>query len=672
MAWRNLADPGAATERDRIRCQRLLLEFLYKPSMPRLKPLSTDAEEESALLFHESELDDWRPVAAALAAGANPAAAAKAKRGPTPQDIARGKIWNMLPEAAREVARRAADAAAPKAGPVVKKGLSPPKATGVEKKTVGLAPDQARDLIAALNDLVEGQPLLLLAALSEAVRARNKEGEELAERLREFLPGHHPWSGYDFKHHSRLFNRALLEAALPRGLRPRAPSAGPVRILAYRSRGEFIGEIALLDSRPRRVTCVALSHAPDDPRREVGPVQLVRIGKDLFEELNRSDAFHRRVETVAVELRATTVSRSQNQDPRNEAVVLPGPRVRQEVAALIPTTRAEDLGLIQGRRLMLVDLDRCTRCDECVQACVATHDDGHSRLFLDGPRVGKYLVPATCRSCLDPVCMIGCPVGSIHRGDNGQMLIRDWCIGCGMCAEQCPYAAIQMHDVGIVPDVAHTWQFRSLPATTRAGPECFQGGRDWRVGSAPFVNDREFRWLLGAEGPTADRAVLFRYVVKVEHSGVGTDRRFRLNVTSADEGVMVWINGVPVINLPGSRSPDEDGPVLKRERRGVGWEFEAELSSRDLRAGQNVLAVRIGSLPPEGALLLKLRLDEVRPAETMMGFEEDTAEKLITQRAVVCDLCSTQYGQRPACVTACPHDAAIRIDSRAMLEPAEG
>src|SRR5207247_3355911 len=69
------------------------------------------------------------------------------------------------------------------------------------------------------------------------------------------------------------------------------------------------------------------------------------------------------------------------------------------------TDRFEDLGLIQGQRLMLIDLEKCTRCDECVKACVETHDDHRTRLFLDGPRFGKYLVPVSCRSCLDPVCM---------------------------------------------------------------------------------------------------------------------------------------------------------------------------------------------------------------------------------------------------------------------------
>ena len=54
---------------------------------------------------------------------------------------------------------------------------------------------------------------------------------------------------------------------------------------------------------------------------------------------------------------------------------------------------------VKRRQLVTIDLDRCTRCDECVRACVATHTDGRTRLFLDGPRFGKYLVPTACRSC---------------------------------------------------------------------------------------------------------------------------------------------------------------------------------------------------------------------------------------------------------------------------------
>ena len=43
---------------------------------------------------------------------------------------------------------------------------------------------------------------------------------------------------------------------------------------------------------------------------------------------------------------------------------------------------------------------------------------------------------------------------------------------------------------------------------------------------------------------------------------------------------------------------------------------------------------------------------------------EEVREKLVTDRAVVCDLCSTLSGQTPACVRACPHDAAMRVNAR--------
>ena len=36
---------------------------------------------------------------------------------------------------------------------------------------------------------------------------------------------------------------------------------------------------------------------------------------------------------------------------------------------------------------------------------------------------------------------------------------------------------------------------------------------------------------------------------------------------------------------------------------------------------------------------------------------------LVSQQAVVCDQCSTLSGDRHACVYACPHEAAMRIDA---------
>ena len=102
-----------------------------------------------------------------------------------------------------------------------------------------------------------------------------------------------------------------------------------------------------------------------------------------------------------------------------------------------------ELNLYNSQNTLLIDLERCTRCDECVKACSDAHD-GVARFTRDGPRFGKYLVTMACRSCTDPKCMVGCPVGSIRRTDSLEIQIEDWCIGCERCANQCPFGNINM------------------------------------------------------------------------------------------------------------------------------------------------------------------------------------------------------------------------------------
>jgi Fe-S-cluster-containing hydrogenase component 2 len=73
-----------------------------------------------------------------------------------------------------------------------------------------------------------------------------------------------------------------------------------------------------------------------------------------------------------------------------------------------------------------------------------------------------------------------------------------------------------------------------------------------------------------------------------------------------------------------------------------------------------------GKAPAHGDAIFSLRLDAVpeggaRTKEVLEGVGK--AEfKLVTHRAAVCDLCSDLPGQQPACVTSCPHDAAIRTN----------
>ncbi|MCW1925189.1 cyclic nucleotide-binding domain-containing protein [Luteolibacter arcticus] len=101
-----------------------------------------------------------------------------------------------------------------------------------------------------------------------------------------------------------------------------------------------------------------------------------------------------------------------------------------------------------GTQSMVIDMDRCTRCDDCVRACAATHD-GNPRFLRHGPMVDNLMVANACMHCVDPVCMIGCPTGAIHRVSvGGEVVINpSTCIGCGICAANCPYDAIRMVEV---------------------------------------------------------------------------------------------------------------------------------------------------------------------------------------------------------------------------------
>lgn len=103
---------------------------------------------------------------------------------------------------------------------------------------------------------------------------------------------------------------------------------------------------------------------------------------------------------------------------------------------------------INGTATMLIDLDRCTRCDDCVRACASGHNN-NPRFIRHGKIHDHHMIANACMHCADPVCMIGCPTGAIHRSEGGgEVVINDvTCIGCGTCANSCPYENIRLVNV---------------------------------------------------------------------------------------------------------------------------------------------------------------------------------------------------------------------------------
>jgi Fe-S-cluster-containing dehydrogenase component len=107
-----------------------------------------------------------------------------------------------------------------------------------------------------------------------------------------------------------------------------------------------------------------------------------------------------------------------------------------------------DHRFLNGTQTMLINLDRCTRCDDCVRACAATHDN-NPRFVREGPIHNQLMIANACMHCVDPVCLIGCPTGAIARdAEIGTVRINDrTCIGCATCANSCPYDAIRMVEI---------------------------------------------------------------------------------------------------------------------------------------------------------------------------------------------------------------------------------
>ncbi len=193
----------------------------------------------------------------------------------------------------------------------------------------------------------------------------------------------------------------------------------------------------------------------------VSPTETFLVGGTTFEVVEDPLQAGRRTATCTamdfvqlVRVKANDFAKMLAEFPEVEAAITEVARARRQMDAEIlnrvQTVSMNDFlkqELVQGQNLLLLDLEKCTRCDECTKACAATHEDGVTRLIREGLRFDKYLVATSCRACMDPLCMTRCPVGSIRRKESLDIVIEDWCIGCGNCAADCPYGNINIVEV---------------------------------------------------------------------------------------------------------------------------------------------------------------------------------------------------------------------------------
>ena len=108
-----------------------------------------------------------------------------------------------------------------------------------------------------------------------------------------------------------------------------------------------------------------------------------------------------------------------------------------------------------------VDLDRCSGCKSCVTACHSLNGLDESETWRDvGLLIGGTAsqpvmqhVTTACHHCLEPGCMIACPVNAYEK-DPVTGIVRhldDQCFGCQYCTLACPYDVPKYHkEKGIV------------------------------------------------------------------------------------------------------------------------------------------------------------------------------------------------------------------------------
>jgi CRP-like cAMP-binding protein/thioredoxin reductase/ferredoxin-like protein FixX len=187
-------------------------------------------------------------------------------------------------------------------------------------------------------------------------------------------------------------------------------------VLTYVAAGNYVGEMALMTDAPRMATV-----------RAAVATEAIVLDASRFRELIASHpALREQVETQFLARLRTNVTA----ESRSESGTITSYLMQQ--------------GLGEATDVLLIDASLCIRCNNCEKACADVHE-GTSRLDREaGPTYAQIHVPTSCRHCEHPHCMKDCPPDAINRAPNGEVFIRDTCIGCGNCERNCPYGVIQM------------------------------------------------------------------------------------------------------------------------------------------------------------------------------------------------------------------------------------
>jgi Fe-S-cluster-containing dehydrogenase component len=98
---------------------------------------------------------------------------------------------------------------------------------------------------------------------------------------------------------------------------------------------------------------------------------------------------------------------------------------------------------------MVINLNNCDGCLECVQACKGLHGTSRGAHWIyvmayeDDAQDDEGFFVRTCQHCSNAPCEKVCPVGARHTREKDGLVLTDYeaCIGCRYCMVSCPYGA---------------------------------------------------------------------------------------------------------------------------------------------------------------------------------------------------------------------------------------
>lgn len=94
------------------------------------------------------------------------------------------------------------------------------------------------------------------------------------------------------------------------------------------------------------------------------------------------------------------------------------------------------------KEIVICDLMNCLNCGNCIIACERRHKDISRHTRAASAIIGISLFPNLCMVCNDPKCIEACNHGGVEKDENGNIVVTDNCIGCGLCMRVCPYNAM--------------------------------------------------------------------------------------------------------------------------------------------------------------------------------------------------------------------------------------